>query len=66
MLLLSQALVGQYGPKDGDGLPAADLERIQAGAAAPDFTLPAAEGDPVTLSGLRGKNVVMVFYRGYW
>lgn len=33
---------------------------------APDFTLADQHGRPVTLSGLRGRNVVIVFYRGHW
>ncbi len=32
------------------------------GAMAPDFTLEADEGEPVTLSKLRGRNVVLFFY----
>ncbi|HLJ14051.1 MAG TPA: peroxiredoxin [Bryobacteraceae bacterium] len=32
------------------------------GAEAPDFTLPDQDGKAVTLSKLRGKNVVLVFY----
>jgi len=43
-----------------------DLERVQVGSQAPDFTLAAADGTSVTLSRLRGKNVLLVFYRGYW
>ncbi len=35
---------------------------LAIGSAAPDFTLPDQDGTPVTLSGLRGKNVVLVFY----
>ena len=35
---------------------------IAIGSVAPDFTLPDQDGTPVTLSGLRGKNVVLVFY----
>lgn len=31
----------------------------------PDFTLPALDGGEVTLSALRGKNVLIVFFRGY-
>jgi cytochrome oxidase Cu insertion factor (SCO1/SenC/PrrC family) len=55
------------GPKDGEGLSAADLNRVKAGEAAPDFTLDDQDGKPVTLSGYRGKKtVVLVFYRGYW
>ncbi|MEX1245023.1 MAG: hypothetical protein WEB59_06340 [Thermoanaerobaculia bacterium] len=44
------------------------------GAKAPDFTLPDANGSPVTLSrlfaperaGNHGTWVLLVFYRGYW
>jgi len=37
------------------------------GARVPDFTLPDAEGRPVSLAEFRGKKpVVLVFYRGYW
>jgi peroxiredoxin Q/BCP len=35
---------------------------LQAGDLAPDFTLPDQEGNPVSLSGLRGKTVVLYFY----
>lgn len=35
---------------------------IEAGQPAPDFTLDSTKGDPVTLSGLRGKKVVLAFY----
>lgn len=35
---------------------------LAIGSAAPDFTLPDQDGTPVTLSRLRGKNVVLVFY----
>jgi thioredoxin-dependent peroxiredoxin len=35
---------------------------LQAGDQAPDFTLPDQEGNAVTLSELRGKNVVLYFY----
>lgn len=34
---------------------------MRYGAPAPDFTLPSTEGD-VTLSALRGRDVVLVFY----
>ncbi len=47
-------------------LPASDLNRIQVGQVAPDFTLQDAEGRSMSLSDFRGKNVVLVFYRGYW
>lgn len=35
---------------------------IEPGDEAPDFTLPDQHGEPVSLSGLRGKRVVVYFY----
>ena len=44
-----------------------ERRRVQTGKLAPDFTLESKDGDLVTLSDYRGKkNVVLVFYRGYW
>jgi peroxiredoxin Q/BCP len=37
---------------------------LPAGCAAPDFSLPDESGRPVGLAGLRGRNVVLVFYPG--
>jgi peroxiredoxin Q/BCP len=37
---------------------------LPAGSAAPDFTLPKQDGKTVSLSKLRGKNVMLVFYPG--
>ena len=37
---------------------------LRVGAAAPDFSVPDDTGQTVTLSALRGKNVVLVFYPG--
>lgn len=45
---------------------ASDLDRVKAGDAALAFTLPSAAGGNVSLASLRGKNVVLVFYRGHW
>jgi len=36
--------------------------KLQVGQQAPDFTLPTHLGKTVTLSDLRGKNVVLVFF----
>ena len=36
----------------------------EVGQSAPDFTLPDADRQPQTLSGFRGKNVVLAFYPG--
>jgi peroxiredoxin len=35
---------------------------IHAGASAPDFELPDQDGNPVSLSALRGRPVVVYFY----
>jgi thioredoxin-dependent peroxiredoxin len=37
---------------------------LPVGTAAPDFTLPADSGETITLSTLRGRNVVLVWYPG--
>lgn len=37
-------------------------ERLQPGDVAPDFTLPDADGNQVSLSSLRGKRVIVYFY----
>jgi peroxiredoxin len=48
-------------------LPPTDIQRVAAGAVAPDFALRTLSGDTLTLSRFRGeKNVVLVFYRGHW
>lgn len=39
---------------------------VSIGDRAPDFTLAAVLGDPVTLSKLRGNPVVLVFLRGFF
>jgi len=55
------------GPKDTGKYPPTDTSRVAVGAEAPDFTLEALVGSPVTLSQFRGKqNVILVFYRGHW
>ena len=46
-------------------LPATPRE-LAAGGAAGDFTLSDASGQPVTLSALRGRPVLLVFYKGGW
>jgi peroxiredoxin Q/BCP len=37
-------------------------QRLNIGDQAPDFTLPDAEGNKVSLAGLKGRNVVVYFY----
>ena len=41
------------------------MESIRVGAVAPDFTLPDVDGNPVTLSGLRGKYVLIDFWASW-
>lgn len=60
VFLLATLAGGQVAPSP------ADLNRVVAGSMAPDFELPSAAGGNLRLSSLRGKNVVLVFYRGYW
>jgi len=63
----ARAQTTKLGPKDGAGLPRTDTSRVAVGTIAPDFTLEALAGPPVTLSEFRGKkNVILVFYRGHW
>ena len=55
------------GPVDGLDLLGVDLERVQAGDMAPDFSANTLAGPVATLSSFRGeKNVVLLFYRGHW
>ena len=39
---------------------------LRFGQTAPDFTLPSTSGTEVTLSALRGQEVVLVFYCFDW
>ena len=55
------------GPNDGRDLAPTEIERVAVGTRAPDFTLAKMGGGSTTLSSFRGKkNVVLVFYRGFW
>ena len=38
------------------------MTRLSTGDPAPDFTLPTDDGREVSLSGLRGKKVIVYFY----
>jgi peroxiredoxin len=40
-------------------------ETVPEGSQAPDFTLTAIDGREVSLSGYRGRPVVLVFIRGF-
>jgi hypothetical protein len=57
----------QLGPHDGRDLSGLDTGRVAVGDVAPDFSLTTYAGPVTTLSDYRGeKNVILVFYRGYW
>ena len=55
---LYKSAPGMEGPAENQGLP--------VGIEAPDFTLPDANAEQVSLSDFRGKNVVLVFYPLDW
>ena len=55
---LYKSAPGMQGVAENEGLP--------VGSPAPDFTLPDAHGQPVSLSDFRGKNVVLAFYPLDW
>ena len=57
----------RHGPADGRDLPAVDTGRVAVGDVAPDFALASYNDGVVRLSDFRGeKDVILVFYRGYW
>lgn len=57
----------QLGPVDGKDLAPTEIERVAIGSKAPDFTLHKYEDGVFTLSNAYAKkNIVLVFYRGYW
>ncbi len=42
------------------------MSGLRYGAPAPDFSLPSTEGETVTLTGLKGRDAVLVFYCYDW
>ncbi len=42
-----------------------ESETVPVGSQAPDFTLTSIDGQEVKLSDYRGRNVVLVFLRGF-
>lgn len=57
---------GELGPKDGQEMAGVDTTRVAVGRKAPDFVLLDADGARHALSQFRGKQVVLVFFRGAW
>lgn len=68
MLVTPLAMFAQsaLGPVDGSDLLPYDLKRVMPGDMAPDFRLQDENGKVHQLSQYRGKNVVLVMYRGFW
>lgn len=50
------------GPGKGKGDTRVSEHRLAPGDKAPDFTLPDADGKPVSLASLRGQRVIVYFY----
>jgi cytochrome oxidase Cu insertion factor (SCO1/SenC/PrrC family) len=63
LAMLAQSALG---PVDGSDLSPYDLKRVMPGDMAPDFRLQDENGKVHQLSQYRGKNVVLVMYRGFW
>ena len=57
---------GALGPVDGLALSPYELNRVSPGDMAPDFRLQDQDGKVHQLSQYRGRNVVLVMYRGHW
>ena len=43
-----------------------ESETVPVGSEAPDFSLTSIQGEQVRLSDFRGRNVVLVFLRGFF
>ena len=64
---ISAGIIPQINEVMASDSKATDLERIQAGLQAPDFNLESVDGNWVKFSNYQNKkNVVLIFYRGYW
>ena len=64
MLALSGFLIVAPGPAPDLAAQSAPLRPVTVGSPMPDLTLPVFQGGEITLSELRGKNVMIVFPRG--
>lgn len=66
LFFLATSPQAALGPVDGLQLPPYNLKRVMPGDMAPDFRLQDENGKVHQLSDYRGKNVVLVIYRGHW
>jgi hypothetical protein len=66
-ILSIQPVIETANAADTSELKATDLDRINPGTEAPDFNLESIDKAMVKLSSYQNrKNVVLIFYRGYW
>ena len=66
-VIVTPSGAAQLSPVNPRSSGAYDIGRIKVGDEAPDFSLEDVSNKTITLSSFRGKkNVVLVFYRGYW
>ena len=67
MLCILPAIAQKVGDEKNIEIKATDLARVQVGTSAPNFNLESVDGKWVKLSSYQSsKNVILVFYRGYW
>jgi peroxiredoxin len=64
LLFVSFVLLAVVAPPAGAQAPGI-RGPVSVGAPMPDFTLPAYQGPPVSMAGLKGKTVILIFPRGY-
>lgn len=64
LVVLPVALILASAPNADLSGQSSSLRPVIVGSAMPDFTLPVFQGGEITLSDLRGKNVMLVFPRG--
>jgi peroxiredoxin Q/BCP len=62
LLFLCLVAVGLVSAGPAAQQPAAGQPELKVGDQAPDFTLPASDGQTYTLSKLRGKTVVLAWF----
>ena len=66
-ILSIQPVIDKANAADTAELKATDLERINPGDSSPDFSLESIDRSLIKLSSFQNrKNVVLIFYRGYW
>ena len=66
-ILSIQPVIDKANAADTAELKATDLERINPGDSSPDFSLESIDRSLIKLSSFQNrKDIVLIFYRGYW